>query len=135
MSVAYRDSLFPLPRVVPVPKAPADFAPKAVACKRNYGKGPCNRGIACESRDPPKCLAVDGLSAEAEPEEFAVNMDKLAAELSRNRLSEIAELVRALTYGEMIEFAKAIWNIRPNEVEPLTEETLPGVLHRWSVGR
>ena len=44
-----------------------------------------------------------------------------------NPLSEIALLIGSLTYGEMIELAKAIWAIGP-----ITEATLPQVLHDWS---
>ena len=44
-------------------------------------------------------------------------------------LNEIARLLSSLTYGEMIELAKAIWAIGP-----ITEATLPQVLHDWSKG-
>lgn len=64
-----------------------------------------------------------------------VNLKALEDELSRNRLSEIAQHVRALTYGEMMELAKGIWDLRPSEVLPLTEENLPMVLHLWSVSQ
>jgi hypothetical protein len=51
--------------------------------------------------------------------------------LGRNRLNEIAILVRSLTYGEMIELAQAIWKIRP-EGEEVDERNLPMMLHLWS---
>ena len=51
-------------------------------------------------------------------------------QLERNRLNEIAALVRTLTYGEMIELAGAIWNVKPGE--DLTEASLPMTLHLWS---
>jgi hypothetical protein len=51
--------------------------------------------------------------------------------LGRNRLNEIATLVRSLTYGEMIELAQAIWKIRP-EGEDVDERNLPMMLHVWS---
>ena len=38
--------------------------------------------------------------------------------------------VRALTYGEMIEFAEAIWNIRPDGA--IDQQSLPMMLHLWS---
>src|SRR5215471_7137698 len=60
-----------------------------------------------------------------------VNLHKLEHELSRDPLSEIATMVRALTYGEMIELAQAIWKIRP-EGEGVNQDTLPMLLHRWS---
>ena len=52
-------------------------------------------------------------------------------ELARNRLNEIATLMRSLTYGEMIELAQAIWKIRP-EGEEVDQRNLPVMLHLWS---
>jgi hypothetical protein len=52
-------------------------------------------------------------------------------ELSRNRLNEIATLVRTLTYGEMMELAHAIWKIRPVGGE-VDQHSLPMMLHLWS---
>jgi hypothetical protein len=52
-------------------------------------------------------------------------------EIGRNRLNEIATLVRSLTYGEMIELAQAIWKIRP-EGEDVDQRNLPVMLHLWS---
>jgi hypothetical protein len=60
-----------------------------------------------------------------------VNLRKLERELSRNPLDEIATMVRALTYGEMMELAQAIWKIRP-EGEGVDQNSLPMLLHRWS---
>ena len=71
-----------------------------------------------------------------------VNLHKLEHELSRDPLGEIAPpkavhptaiatMVRALTYGEMIELAQAIWKIRP-EGGGVDQDTLPMLLHRWS---
>src|SRR5215471_21626580 len=60
-----------------------------------------------------------------------VNLHKLEHELSRDPLGEIATMVRALTYGEMIELAQAIWKIRP-EGGGVDQDTLPMLLHRWS---
>ncbi len=45
-------------------------------------------------------------------------------------LDDIAALLQSLTYGEMIALSEAIWNSRSEE--PVTEKTLPPVLHRWS---
>jgi hypothetical protein len=61
-----------------------------------------------------------------------VNLLKLESELSRNPLNEIATMMRALTYGEMMELAQEIWKIRP-EGEGVSQDTLPMLLHRWSV--
>lgn len=49
---------------------------------------------------------------------------------SRNRLNEIASLVRSLTYGEMIELARALWNLRGQD--GLDQHSLPMTLHQWS---
>lgn len=63
-----------------------------------------------------------------------VDLRKLEAELGRRRLDEIADVVRALTYGEMMELAESMWNVRPDDSE-LTEHNLPAVLYRWSTSR
>jgi hypothetical protein len=42
--------------------------------------------------------------------------------------------VRALTYGEMMELAASMWNVRPDGGN-LTEHNLPAVLYRWSTSR
>ena len=60
-----------------------------------------------------------------------VNLSKLEHQLHRNPLDEIATMVRALTYGEMMELAEAIWKIRP-EGKGVSQDTLPMLLHRWS---
>jgi len=63
-----------------------------------------------------------------------VDMRKLEADLGRKRLDEIADVVRALTYGEMMELAETMWSVRPNDGE-LNETNLPGTLYRWSKSR
>jgi hypothetical protein len=60
-----------------------------------------------------------------------LSLHKLEDELSRNRLNEIATLMRTLTYGEMMELARAIWKIRP-EGEEVDQYSLPMMLHLWS---
>jgi hypothetical protein len=59
-----------------------------------------------------------------------INLHKLEDALNRNRLNEIASLVRTLTYGEMMELADAIWKIRPEGTIDL--QSLPMMLHLWS---
>jgi len=62
-----------------------------------------------------------------------VNLHKLESELlNRNRLNEIAALVRSLTYGEMMELAQAIWKIRPEGTDTVDQTALPRMLHLWS---
>ena len=63
-----------------------------------------------------------------------VDLRKLEEELGRRRLDEIADVVRALTYGEMMELAASMWNVRPDGAS-LTEHNLPTVLYRWSTSR
>lgn len=63
-----------------------------------------------------------------------INLRKLQEQLDRAPLDEIAMLVRALTYGEMIELAEAMWKVQP-EGAVVTQENLPALLHRWSTSR
>jgi hypothetical protein len=81
---------------------------------------------------PPPSAAADEKTTKAMPQ--VVDMRKLETELGRRRLDEIADVVRALTYGEMIEFAESMWSVRPDDVG-LTEHNLPEVLYRWSTLR
>jgi hypothetical protein len=63
-----------------------------------------------------------------------VNLQRLAEALDPRPIDEIAALMRALTYGDMIELAEGIWSA---QVEGLdwSKDTLPSVLHRWSIAR
>ena len=61
-----------------------------------------------------------------------VNLPK--APQGRSRIDEIAALMLALTYGEMIALADAIWKAQP-EQSTVTAENLPAVLHHWSKSR
>ncbi len=63
-----------------------------------------------------------------------INLRKLQEQLDRKPLDEIAMLVQALTYGEMIELAEAMWKVQP-EGTAVTQENLPALLHRWSKSR
>ena len=84
----------------------------------------------------PKALRLaptdDEASADIDPP--IVDLRKLEEELGRRRLDEIADVVRALTYGEMMELAASMWNVRPDGGN-LTEHNLPAVLYRWSTSR
>lgn len=86
-----------------------------------------------EPPEPPTRLA-EMASQEPEPEPPVVDLRKLEVELGRRRLDEIADVVRALTYGEMMELAESMWNVRPDGSE-LNERNLPTLLHRWSTLR
>lgn len=72
--------------------------------------------------------------ASQEPATPTVDLRRLEEELGRKRLDEIADVVRLLTYGEMMELAETMWNIRPDGSE-LTEHNLPSVLYKWSTSR
>jgi hypothetical protein len=63
-----------------------------------------------------------------------INLRKLQEQLDRAPLDEIAMLVRALTYGEMIELAEGMWKVQPDGAA-VTQENLPALLHRWSTSR
>jgi hypothetical protein len=63
-----------------------------------------------------------------------INLRRLQEQLDRQPLDEIAMLVRALTYGEMIELAEGMWKVQP-EGAVVTQENLPALLHRWSESR
>jgi len=48
-------------------------------------------------------------------------------------LDDIANMLRAATYGEMIELAAEMWAARGDG--DINLDTLPAVLHRWSTRR
>jgi hypothetical protein len=73
-------------------------------------------------------LEISGESSLPGPE---AGLSRNRLRLGRNRLNEIATLMRSLTYGEMIELAQAIWKIRP-EGEEIAQHNLPMMLHLWS---
>jgi hypothetical protein len=103
----------PTPRERDTRPAPSDYRPKPV---RAVGGADSDGYYG----DEPASL-LDGAG---------INLHKLEDELNRNRLNEIATLVRALTYGEMMELAHAIWKIRPEGT--VDQQSLPMMLHLWS---
>jgi hypothetical protein len=89
--------------------------------------------VAGDPRDPrsdPRSALDENEDAMVSP----INLRKFQEQLNRNRLDEIAGLVLALTYGEMIEMANAIWETQP-EGSAITQDNLPALLHRWSKSR
>jgi hypothetical protein len=107
----------PTPRELNTRPVPSDYRPKPL---RAVGAGDVDADSdGYYGDEPPSLLDSAG-----------VNLHKLADELTRNRLNEIATLVRALTYGEMMQFAHAIWKIRPEGT--IDEQSLPMRLHLWS---
>ena len=51
----------------------------------------------------------------------------------KTRLEEIGDLLRSLTYGEMIDLASELWHFR--EVGEINQDTLPAVFHGWATNR
>jgi hypothetical protein len=105
----------PTPRELDTRPAPSDYRPKQL---RAVGAG----GVDSDDYygdEPGSVLDMRG-----------INLHRLEDELSYNRLNEIATLVRALTYGEMMELAHAIWKIRPEGA--VDQQSLPMMLHLWS---
>jgi hypothetical protein len=84
-----------------------------------------------ELRDPDYPEASLEISGEASLHGPEDELSGVRLQLGRNRLNEIATLMRGLTYGEMIELAQAIWKIRP-EGEEIDQHNLPMMLHLWS---
>jgi hypothetical protein len=64
----------------------------------------------------------------------SVNLQRLEEQLERRPVDEIAALMRALTYGEMMELAEGLCNVSGQGSE-ISKDNLPGVLHRWSTSR
>lgn len=95
---------------------------------------------AYPNEEEPAEFAPPAEPLAAEPHEHeppvppVVDLRQLEAELGRQRLDEIADVVRALTYGEMLEFAESVWRVKEGE-EELTERNLPALLYRWSTSR
>lgn len=68
-------------------------------------------------------------------ERTRVSLEKLAAEIQGMPLDRIAEMVRALTYGEMIEAAEAIGTLFRAKGIDASEQIVAGILHDWSKQR
>jgi hypothetical protein len=109
---------------------PSSIKPVGFPC---YRRGGCDRHEHCEGGG--QCLGVGPPPADAldrgrfdEGEWPGVDPPPANA-LTRNYFSEIAEIVRALTYAEMIEFAAELWRRGKGKVN---NETLPGILHAWA---
>jgi hypothetical protein len=70
----------------------------------------------------------DALERERSEDEMncggSVNLQKLEEQLARGPLDEIAALMRALTYGEMIELAEGLWNVNGQGSE-ISKTTCP----------
>jgi hypothetical protein len=125
-----------------------------------YWRGGCDSEALCEAqgeclgREPPLANALSRFDEIAEGECLgvgsplvnALNCNRLgkiakiecpsipspAGALLRNRVDEIAETIRALTYAEMLEFARDLWRLRGRG--KVNGETLPNILYAWATG-
>jgi hypothetical protein len=52
-------------------------------------------------------------------------------ERRHSRLDEIAEALRRLTHGQMLQLAESMWKVN-SQGSGITESNLPNVLYRWS---
>jgi hypothetical protein len=112
----------PMPRELDSRQIPSDYRPKSVRLldgsstqsEGYYGDELTNQNYS------EAAMEISGRANLPKPGEFG-----------RDRLNEIATLVRTLTYGEMMELARAIWKIRPEGAE-VDQYSLPMMLHLWS---
>jgi hypothetical protein len=51
-----------------------------------------------------------------------------------SRLDDIADALRTLTYGDMLELAESMWKVN-SQGSDITESDLPNLLYRWSKSR
>jgi hypothetical protein len=120
----------PMPRELDTRPIASDYRPKRM---RLLGPGDVeDEGYDGDELHDEDCLQAsleisDEVSVGRHEDEFR----RPPLELGRDRLNEIATLMRSLTYGEMIELAQAIWKIRP-EGEEIDQRNLPMMLHLWS---
>ena len=91
-------------------------------------------GAGTVRQDAANDVARNGFDMRTHHEVAMTTVRKLQEQLDRNPLDEIAMLVQALTYGEMIELAEAMWKVQPDG-SAVTQENLPALLHRWSKSR
>jgi len=103
------DAIFPKRSLVPRERAliPEDYRPKHL---RLEGSAHAGDGTL-----------LDGVG---------IDLDRIEDELKPNRLKEIAALMRALTYGEMMRLAQDLWKCRPDGA--FDEHSVPMMLHLWS---
>jgi hypothetical protein len=114
---------------------PSSIKPDGFPCHR---RGGCDREALCERAG--ECFGIDrrpenGLSDDDDDEiveiECMGGAGPLAAHASnRNRFDEIAEIVRTLSYAEMIRFAGGLWRLRGRG--EVSRDTLPKILYAWA---
>src|SRR5215813_1336155 len=115
------------------PPAPAEIDRRPLTDDyRSYGAGTVRQSAVDD--DPPDRFDMRNHYEVAMNTGTNINLRKLQEQLDRQPLDEIAMLVQALTYGEMIELAEGMWKVQP-EGSAVTQENLPALLHRWSKSR
>ena len=112
----------PMPRELDSRPIPSDYRPKRV--RLPDGNGTQSDGYYGDE------LTNQNYSEASMEISGGVNLPR-PDEFGGDRLNEIATLVRTLTYGEMMELARAIWKIRPEGAE-VDQYSLPMMLHLWS---
>ena len=120
----------PTPRELDARPIPGDYRPRKMRLLDTSGiESESYDGEELRDQDySPASMEISGeISLPGREHELSRNR----LELGRDRLNEIATLMRSLTYGEMIELAQAIWKIRP-EGEEVDQHNLPMMLHLWS---
>ena len=116
-----------------MPPAPAEIDRRPLTDDyRSDGAGTVRQSAVDD--DPPHRLDMRNHYEVAMNTGTNINLRKLQEQLDRQPLDEIAMLVQALTYGEMIELAEGMWKVQP-EGSAVTQENLPALLHRWSKSR
>lgn len=103
-----------------------------------YWRGGCDSEALCEAegeclgREPPLANALSRNRLDEIAKIECLGIPSLAKALSRNRVDELASRVRALTYAEMLEFARGLWGLRGKG--EVNGETLPKILYAWATG-
>ena len=91
------------------------------------------RGVELEASDSCAINEIDATNhrkAEGSTE-TCINQRKTEERLPRRALDEMASLVQALTYGEMLELAEVLWKVQTAGLA-VRQENLPELLHRWT---
>jgi len=97
------------------------FSEYSIERDNDVRSGSNTRGPIGDSSSKTTSAAADPYGPEEEPGH-------------RCPLDDIADALRLLTYGEMLELAEAMWKVNPQGSD-ITESNLPDMLYRWSTSR
>jgi hypothetical protein len=104
----------------------------------DFPSGGSARARVTEFKEPdiPTISTADTQSRERSPTktDTSQNLRTIKEQPAQEPLDDIAYLLLALSYGQMMELCDAMWNGHP-ENAPLAQEKLPPLLHRWAVSR